>query len=317
MPHTSLREKLLTPGGFVSLYGTTPPRADASPARIESAAEKLTGRIAQLPLDGVVVYDVQEEATRTDDPRPFPFLPTLDSRLYAKRLQERAGHETIVYKCVAVEPQTRWAHWLDESQNEYNLQNLSLVGKASGEAQDQGLSLSMATRMAAAHPANFALGGVVIAERHMNGVSEAERIRRKSRNGCNYFISQAVYHAETTIGLLRDYARLCAEEGQTPARIMLTFVPCGREKTMAFMRWLGIKITPETAQSILSSSTPLSRSIEICCNNLRAVLEQPYVDTLSLGLNVESVSIHKDEIDASIDLFHALQEVVHGEYNHI
>jgi hypothetical protein len=33
---------------------------------------------------------------------------------------------------------------------------------------------------------------------------------------------------------------------------------------------------------------------------------------LPLGVNVESVSINRDEIDASIDLFHALREVMNG-----
>jgi hypothetical protein len=32
-----------------------------------------------------------------------------------------------------------------------------------------------------------------------------------------------------------------------------------------------------------------------------------------LGVNVESVSINRDEIDASVDLFHALREVLAGK----
>jgi hypothetical protein len=315
MRNMELRAKLLAPGGFISLYGTTPPRADASPDRIESATEKLVARVGRLPLDGVVVYDVQDETERTAEPRPFPFLPTLDSRVYAQRLHERTGHPMVVYKCVADMSDTHWRDWLDDSQKTYDVQYLSLVGKPASHLDDRGLPLSKATRIAAAHPASFTLGGVAIAERHMNGVSEAQRLLRKTQNGCRYFISQAVYHADTTIRLLADYAQACEQEGKSPTRIILTFVPCGREKTMDFMRWLGIKIAPETALTILSSSSPLSKSIEICCENLRAILEQPYVQSLPLGVNVESVSIHKDEIDASIDLVHALQEVVQGEYN--
>lgn len=312
---SSLRKKLLEPGGFVSLYGTTPPRANASPERVATTIEKLSGRVAQLPLDGLVIYDVQDEGDRVDDPRPFPFLPTLDSRVYAKQLQEQLGFSTVVYKCVANVPKEQWDNWLQESRSTYSVENLSLVGKPSTTADDNGLSLSQATLEASTHPADFALGGVAIAERHANGKSEARRIIRKTENGCHYFISQAVYHAQTSIRLLSDYAQVCEAEGRAPARIILTFVPCGREKTMDFMEWLGIKITPETRQSILNANNPLEKSIEICCNNLRAILEQPYAHTLPLGVNVESVSIHKDEIDASIDLFHALQEVVRREYS--
>jgi hypothetical protein len=55
---------------------------------------------------------------------------------------------------------------------------------------------------------------------------------------------------------------------------------------------------------------PGTQSIEICCASLRQILEQKYVAELALGVNTESVSINKDEIDASIDLFHALKQVL-------
>jgi hypothetical protein len=93
---------------------------------------------------------------------------------------------------------------------------------------------------------------------------------------------------------------------------VLTFSPCGREKTLAFMRWLGVNITADTERAILGAASPLAKSIEICRDNLRRILDQPYAAHLPLGVNVESVSINRDEIDASIDLFHALREVMNG-----
>jgi hypothetical protein len=165
-------------------------------------------------------------------------------------------------------------------------------------------------QLAAAHPANFTLGGVVIAERHGQGRSESHRMIEKAANGCSFFISQAVYDAETTIKLLTDYAQDCAHEGVSPRRVILTFVPCGRARTLEFIRWLGITVTDATAAAILGDTTPLGKSIEICCDHLRAILSQTYTRAIPLGLNIESVSIHKDEIDASIDLHPALHEVV-------
>ena len=91
---------------------------------------------------------------------------------------------------------------------------------------------------------------------------------------------------------------------------MLTFSPCGREKTLSFLRWLGVNVTADTERSILGAASPLARSIEICRDNLRRILDHPYARELPLGINVESVSINRDEIDASIDLFHALREVL-------
>jgi hypothetical protein len=78
---------------------------------------------------------------------------------------------------------------------------------------------------------------------------------------------------------------------------------------MEFLKWLGIAIPEEMEAAILSDPEPLRKSIEICCANLRAILEQHDPAAVPLGVNVESVSIRKDEIDASIDLFEALREI--------
>jgi hypothetical protein len=95
-----------------------------------------------------------------------------------------------------------------------------------------------------------------------------------------------------------------------PPRVILTFVPCGRSTTMAFIRWLGVAISDQTARAILDDPAPLSRSLRICRSHLRVILDHVDTRALRLGLNVESVSIHRDEIDASIDLVHALREVI-------
>ena len=85
---------------------------------------------------------------------------------------------------------------------------------------------------------------------------------------------------------------------------------------MAFLNWLGVRIPPDTARAILGAANPLAKSIDICRENLRRILEQPYAREIPLGINVESVSINKDEIDASIELSHALMEVVNNAMRH-
>jgi 5,10-methylenetetrahydrofolate reductase len=172
------------------------------------------------------------------------------------------------------------------------------------------LPLSQAIRVAAAHPAAFAVGGVAIAERHTAERSESARLLAKGIEGCGYFISQTVYHADASVRLLSDYARDCRGAGVKPRRIVLSFAPVGREKTMQFLEWLGVRVPAEVKKSILEHASPLARSIAICRDNLRRILEQPYARDIPLGINVESVSINKDEIDASIDLLHVLAEVM-------
>jgi hypothetical protein len=305
----TLRDALANPRRFVILYGTTPPRASAPADKILGAATRLAERVAGLPLDGLVVYDVQDETGRTAQPRPFPFLPTVDSPSYTKLLRQLTGRAAITYKCVANETEASWTGWLDQASERFDVQYLSLVGLSSSRQATDCIPLARASELAAAHPAGFTLGGVVIAERHSPARSESLRIIEKSRRGCRYFISQGVYDAGATITLLGDYARDCAERGIAPQRIVLDFVPVGKPQTMEFIRWLGISIPDATASAILSDQAPLTRSIAVCREILQRVLDAPYADEIPLGIAIESVSINKDEISASIELVETLREV--------
>jgi 5,10-methylenetetrahydrofolate reductase len=302
-----LKAKLLDPREAVLLYGTTPPRAGTAGAQVEAAAEKLAARLAPLPLDGVVVYDIQDESGRTHLPRPFAFTGTVDPRHYARLLAARAALPAITYKCVGELDEAAWQAWLGEAAREYGVGFLSIVGRPTSGVR-YPLALSRAIRLAAAHPAGFTVGGVVIAERHTAQRSEAARLLAKGIEGCAYFISQTVYDAHATERLLAAYARDCRGAGVAPRRIVLTFAPVGREKTMAFLRWLGVKVPEATARAILGAASPLAKSIEICRANLERILTHDYAREIPLGVSVESVSINRDEIDASVELFHALRE---------
>ena len=302
-----LRAKLPDPARRVLLYGTTPPRLGTSAENVAAAAEKLSARLAGLALDGLVVYDIQDETGRTREPRPFPFVGTVDPREYAAFFKL----PTIVYKALGNLDEAAWETWLFESAHAHRVHFISVVGRPTSGVR-HALPLSRALRLAANHVARFTVGGVLIAERHDERRSEAARLLAKGIEGCNYFISQTVYQAAPTQRLLADYLRDCRGAGTEPQRVILTFAPCGREKTLAFLRWLGVNVPAETERSILGASNPLARSIEICRDNLRRILDGGYAGAIPLGVNVESVSINRDEIDASIDLFHALREVLEG-----
>jgi hypothetical protein len=299
-----LQAKLPDPGQSVFLYGTTPPRLGTAPQSVAAAADKLAARLAGLPLDGVVLYDIQDETGRTEAPRPFPFVGTIDPRDYARFFKLPA----IVYKALGMMDVPQWRAWLEHSRGD--VQFLSIVGRPAS-ATRYPLPLSQAIRLAA-DSGDFVVGGVVIAERHDERRSEAARLLAKGIGGCGYFISQTVYHAPPTQRLLADYLRDCRGAGIEPKRVILTFAPCGREKTIAFLRWLGVNVSPETERAILGAASPLAKSIEICRDNLRRILEGGYASEIPLGINVESVSINRDEIDASIELFHALRETMAG-----
>ncbi len=306
-----LPARLTDAGQPVFLYGTTPPRAGASAGQVFTAAEKLGERLRGLPVDGIVVYDIQDESGRTSQPRPFPFVATVDPRSYSSLLAQHTGLATITYKALGQLDEPQWRTWLEESAHA-GLRLVSIVGRPTSGIR-YALSLSRAVRIATEHPARFTVGGVAIAERHTDERSESARLLAKAVEGCGFFVSQAVYHAPPTQRLLADYLRDCRGAGVAPRRIVLTFAPCGREKTLAFLRWLGVNVAPETARAILGATRPLERSIAICRDNLRRILDGPYAGDIPLGINVESVSINRDEIDATVELFGALRETMNGK----
>lgn len=305
-----LGSKLLARDGLVLLYGTTPPRLDTPRELIVDTAGKLADRVQRLPLDGIVVYDLQDENGRTHLPRPFTFAPKVDSRSYSVLLGEFTGRAAICYKCIGLMREPEWQEWLTETAGDYRIQLLSLVGRPSSRGAPYPMSLARAFQIAATHHARFTLGGVTIAERQDGMRSESHRMINKGEMGCRFFVSQTVYEPSSTVRLLAGYAHECRQRGVPPKRIVLSFAPCGRSKTMGFMKWLGIAIPPQVEESILTAPAPLTKSIEICCSNLRQILSGISAGFPPLGFCAESVSIHKDEIDASIDLFHALREVL-------
>jgi len=308
-PHgaDAFRARLLDPDLFVRLYGTTPPRLGSSDDAVMEAATKLSERVKALGVDALVVYDIQDESGRTSVPRPFPFTGTIDPRDYAALLTRLSGLPTINYKSLGSLDGEAWKGWLDDTASRCEARFLSVVGRPTAGVK-YSLSLPEAVSMAAGHRAAFTVGGVVIAERDDEHNGETERLLTKVEQGCRYFISQTVYESKPMIRLLKNYLSACDARGIAPSRIVLTFAPCGRAKTMAFIKWLGVRITPECERSILDADSPLSKSIEICRENLREILDQDYAVRIPLGINVESVSINRDEIDATVDLYHALSE---------
>ncbi|MGH8675231.1 MAG: hypothetical protein ACREVG_13075 [Burkholderiales bacterium] len=304
-----LEAKLPDPRQAVLLYGTTPPRTGSADDAVRGIGVKLVERLQRLPLDALVVYDIQDESGRIASQRPFAFSGTVDPRTYSRLIAELSGKPTITYKCVGTMHEAEWQGWLAETARDFPLRFLSVVGRpVSGAAYP--LALARAIRLAAEPRGRFTLGAVVIAERHSQQRSESARMLAKGLQGCTYFISQTVYQPHATERLLRDYQRDCRGAGVEPRRVFLTFSPVGREKTLAFLQWLGVRVPDETGRAIFEAANPLARSIEICCANLRRILERGYSEGIPLGVNVESVSINRDEIDASIDLAHALKEIL-------
>lgn len=304
----SLQAKLRDPQQFLLLYGTTPPSQDSSDERVVMRANQLARQIEHLPLDGLLVYDVQDEQARTSAPRPFPFRPAIEARIYARLLQQCTVHQAMTYKCVVDMSEESWRQWLHETYTDYGLRCLTLVGSASPNPRPGSLPVDRAYQIATEADMDLTLGGIVIAERHSPDFDESRRLICKAAQGCSYFVSQLIFDADLTIRLIADYARRCRQQGVMPQRIVLTFAPCGRRRTMEFIKWLGVAVPPRIEAAILEAEMPLRKSQQINCESLRAILEHEYEMPMPLGINIESVSSNQAEQEASVELVAALAE---------
>ena len=105
----TLEAKFPDPRQAVLLYGTTPPRAGSADEAVRGVGTKLVERLQRVPLDAVVVYDIQDESGRTSEQRPFAFTGTVDPRDYSRLIRERSAKPTITYKCVGLMNESAWA----------------------------------------------------------------------------------------------------------------------------------------------------------------------------------------------------------------
>ncbi len=293
----------------VYFIGTTPPKSNTSLEAVEIIAEKLLERVSDIDFDGLIVYDIQDENSRTKKSRPFPFKSTHDTRLYSSLLNDKSNHPVITYKSVVQSSSDDFNQWANEAWEKYGVKDVVLVGSPSKD-NEISLPLSDAYKTLVENEHDFFIGGVTIAERHAVKGNEHQRLIEKHLQGCNFFISQAIYNPQATIDMLTRYALECEKQGLKPQRLILTFSPCGSEKTLEFIEWLGVSVPEATSLRILNSASPLHESIRICANSLQQILDAVIPYNLPLGLNIESLTNRKEEIDGSILLYKLLRSTM-------
>lgn len=293
----------------VYFIGTTPPKSDTPVEKVDEIAGKLLERVSDIDFDGLIVYDIQNEDSRTNKPRPFPFKSTHDPRHYSALLNQKSSRPVITYKSVVQSNADEFNTWANEAWQQFGITDIVLVGSPSSNNQ-VSLPLPKAYKTLVDNQHDFFIGGVTIAERHASKGNEHERLIEKHQQGCNFFISQAIYDPQATIDMLTRYAIECKKLGLKPQRIILTFSPCGSEKTLEFIDWLGVSVPEATSLRILNAEKPLYESIRICTNSLHQILDAVLPYQLPLGLNIESLTNRKEEIDGSILLYKLLRSTM-------
>ena len=269
------------------LMGCTPPREGTTGEEAAQICRKFVSRSRSQATDRFIVYDIQDESSRNAEARPFPFRRTMDPAEFASLFPPESGKSCVLYKVPTEASVAAFDGWIDERAIGLGHRTLNLVGPAA--AADGATRISLAEAAARVNSVgDLAFGCVTIAERHLTKGTEHLNILRKTALGARWFISQAVYDAEASIKLLNDYGAECRARAEPPCKILLTFAPVGRPKTLSFVRWLGINVPDAVEARILakaneSKEAAVRESVAICVEILNTILEQTAGCTAHMG----------------------------------
>ena len=146
------------------------------------------------------------------------------------------------------------------------------------------------------------LGAVAIPERHASKDDEHLRLLAKQEAGCSYFVTQVIYDVNAAKNLVSDYAYECRDRGLEPVPIVFTFSVCGSMKTLRFLRWLGVDVPRWIENDLRHADDTLGASLELAEQTALELISFCRHLGVPFGINVESVSIRKVEIEASVQL---------------
>ena len=202
--------------GEFLLFALTPPRLATDRERVQEIADATVARLRPLGLDGLILYDIDDEAERNPAERPFPFMPTLDPADYLADHLGTWPTPVIVYRAVGKYAPEELRAWLT-AQDPARVMTV-LVG-AAVERRDQART-SLADAQALRREVNPALllGGVAIPERHSRREDEHLRLLAKQEAGCRFFVTQVVYDLNAAKNLVSDYHYECRARGVSPGR---------------------------------------------------------------------------------------------------
>lgn len=294
-----LVEKINKREGGIVLYGIVPPKKGTDSEKIAEIASRQIKRLRDLSIDGLILYDIQDEASRTSEERPFPFMETLDSFSYSREKLYSLDIPRIIYRSVGKYSKAELSRFLSNLSQE---NELTVFVGASSRSQKVTMSVGDAYKLRREINSNILLGGVTIPERHNSKNDEHIRVFNKISQGCSFFVSQGVYDVNASKNFLSDYYYYGLEHNIPLVPIIFTLTPCGSQKTLQFMKWLGISIPKWLENELIHSADILQQSVNYSEQIWIELKDFADEKGIPIGCNIESVAVRKAEVEASIEL---------------
>jgi hypothetical protein len=309
LANVDLRRRIVSRQGEFLLFALTPPRLSTSSEQAQEIANVTLERLEPLGVDGLILYDIDDESDRNPDERPFPFLPTMDPADYLDRLLQAWHRPVVVYRATAKYTEQELRDWISTQDTS---RRMAVFVGASSQEKPVATTLRMAQQLRTEVHPDLLLGGVAIPERHTRKGAEHLRLLAKQEAGCSYFVTQIVYDVNAAKDLVSDYAYECRDRGIDPVPIVFTLSVCGSMKTLEFLRWLGIDVPRWIENDLRHSDDTLDASVDQAEATLVDLMTFCRRIGIPFGINIESVSIRKVEIEASM----RLTERIRGKLAH-
>src|SRR3954451_4296140 len=116
-----LARRIAARGSEFLLFALTPPRITVTPERAQEIADVTRKRLTPLGLDGLVLYDIDDESDRNPEKRPFPFLPTIDPATFQTQYLKAWSTPVVVYRAVGKYQEADLRAWLAAQEADHSL----------------------------------------------------------------------------------------------------------------------------------------------------------------------------------------------------
>ncbi len=279
----TLKEKILNASIPVTFFEMVPPAA-GKPEAVETTLAEVK-KVRHL-VDAINLPEIHDENRGAE--RTARFVRRVEPRDLGARILRELETDVVVNRVVVHEPgQDRW---LRETQEDFSIQAVVLVGGESSKIRYAGPGVAEAAEQAKSAGLPLCLGGITIPSR----LNEAERIRRKTAAGLSFFTSQVLFDSNDIVWLIQ---RLNGLE----ARVFLSFAPVSHPRDFEFLRWLGADIPRDLDRFLLGTDpgrdapsdrteTCFQRSLDLAQRILMDVFDNLPPDPPPLGLNIEHIN---------------------------
>lgn len=264
------------------MFEVVPPTKRASQQYVEKVTNAVVESIKKMPQ--VSILNIPEIVD--ENYCGMPYYRNLDNLEFGKLLRDKCGKDILSNKVVVhFNPKEEFNKWLDNAVDSYGITNHIFVG-GTYPLKYPGPTVLEANKIGSEK--GISTGNIFIPTRP----GEAEKLTNKTQSGCNFFTSQVLFEAQTTINAIKEYSDKCKQNSIKPSTFYLSFSPISDIQDIEFLKWLGASIDNKTESRFKNSRDIGKESLNIAKESYLKILSVCEENDVSCMPNIEQISFH-------------------------